>query len=85
MVADALSHMDMDAYRYNEDAPPTINYLAMAYVAENEQQEYQFPMLLATIGEEQKKDPKLQKLLTDKPNNFSTKIVEDTKLTNFEW
>ena len=38
-------------------------------------------MLPATIGEEQKKDPKLQKLLKDKPNNFSTKIVEDTKLT----
>ena len=73
--------MDMDAYKFDEDAPPTINYLATAYLAENEQQEHQFPMLPATIGEEQKKDPKLQKLLKDKPNDFSTKIVEDTKLT----
>ena len=81
VVADALSRMDMDAYKFDEDAPPTINYLATAYLAENEQQEHQFPMLPATIGEEQKKDPKLQKLLKDKPNDFSTKIVEDTKLT----
>ena len=38
-------------------------------------------MLPATIGEEQKKDPKLQKLLKEKPNDFSTKIVEGYKLT----
>ena len=55
VVADALSRMDMDAYKFDEDAPPTINYLATAYLAENEQQEHQFPMLPATIGEEQKK------------------------------
>ena len=63
VVADALPRMDMDTYKYNKDALPTINYLATVYVAENEQQEHQFPLLLATIGEEQKKDPKLHKNL----------------------
>ena len=40
-----------------------------------------FPMLPATIGDEQKKDPKLQKLLVDKPRRLFNQIVEDTKLT----
>ena len=73
MVTDALSRMDMDAYKYDEDAPPTINYLATAYVAENKQQEHQFPMLPSTIGEEQKKDPKLQKLLKENLTTFQPK------------